>query len=116
MKCTLFVLCVGLCLASAGCTNFPSQSSLEGAGPQQGVQMQTATCSTLVVLDWNLTGNGPVSITVTDGAGHTVYANDNNVDGNVDNSTNLTGTTGTWTLALDASEFDGNYNVEIQCP
>jgi hypothetical protein len=117
MKSALFVLCFGLLeLLASGCTNLPSDVTLEGAGPQQGLQTQTATCSTLVELDRDLSGSGPVSITVTDGAGHTVYFNDDDVTGNIDDTSNLTGLTGTWTITLDASAFDGSYNVELSCP
>jgi hypothetical protein len=107
---------VTLGVLAAGCTNFPSQSSIEGSGPTSGRQVQTASCSTLVELDLDLGGSGPVSISVTDGAGHTVYANDNDVTGSIDTTDDLSGVTGTWTLTVDVSDFDGSYNVELQCP
>jgi hypothetical protein len=101
---------------AAGCTNFPSQASIEGSGPASGSQVQTATCGTLVELDLNLAGSGPVAISVTDGAGHTAYTNANQVTGSTDTTDNLSGFTGTWTLTVDASEFYGSYNIELQCP
>jgi hypothetical protein len=100
----------------AGCTTLPSQASIEGSGPASGPEVQTATCSTLVELDLNIGGSGPVSISVTDGSGRSVYANDNDVNGSIDTSDDLTGVGGTWTLTVDASEFSGSYDVELQCP
>lgn len=118
MKRALFG-CVGvvcLSLSLSACTNIPSQASIEGDSPGTGPQTQTASCGALVELDLNLTGTGAISIKVTDGSGRTVFANDGPVNGNLDTTDNLSGVTGTWTLTVDPTDFDGNFNIELSCP
>ena len=116
MKSEIARRCIGtlLALVPVSCTNFPSTANVEGAGPASSPQTQTASCGSLVELDVNLSGSGSASISVTDGVGRTVFAN--HVPAQTDDTNDLTGATGTWTLVVDATAFDGSYNVELQCP
>jgi hypothetical protein len=108
--------CISTLLAvlPASCTNLPSTASVEGTGPATVSQTQTASCASFVELDVNLSGSGSASISVTDGTGKTVFAHQ--VPAQTDDTNDLSGAAGTWTLVVDATAFDGSYNVELQCP
>jgi hypothetical protein len=111
--------CVGvvyLSISLFACTNLPSQASIEGDAPGTGPQTQTASCGALVELDLDLSGTGSVSILVTDGSGRKVFDNDSPITGNLNTTDNVTGIAGTWTLTVDPTDFDGNFNVELSCP
>jgi hypothetical protein len=100
-----------------GCGSGQPTAEVDGSGFGNGPESQTVSCGTTASLERNLTGGvGTVSVTVLDGKSNTVYQNSNAIAGTTDDTQELSGSSGTWTLVVNPQDFAGQYKITLQCP
>jgi hypothetical protein len=103
-------------LGLAGCSiGLPSSAEIDGSGVSALPQSQTASCGTFATLDRYVAGSGSAQIQVTDGSGHSVYDQPAEITGEINDSQQLTGVAGTWTLAV-AGDLSGQWKFTLECP
>ena len=98
----------------AGCL-LPDSAEVSGSGVTSERQVQTVRCATDATLDRYAAGGGAISIRVFDGDGRKVYDDASSVAGQIDDTRDLGGGVGTWTLAVDAEGFAGQFKISLAC-
>ncbi len=104
------ILAFALC---AGCVSSSIEAS--GSGTASEMQTQTVECGPAVSLDRYVAGAGGVGITVFDGDHHPVYDDSSNVTGEVNDSRDLDGASGTWRLTVDPQGVAGQFKIQLNC-
>jgi hypothetical protein len=112
----LFCGCLAA-LSVAGCTiGVPESAEIDGSGVGSGPESQTVSCGTSTSLEtYTAGGGGGLQITVLDGEGRRVYNGGSDVQGEADNTQQVDGAPGTWTLSVDAEGFSGQFKVTLGC-
>jgi len=104
------------CAACAACIDLPASVEASGSGVSTGQQRQTVGCGGSATLDRYLAGGGgPVAITILDGAGRAIYDDHTAVNGEVNDSRQVGGTSGLWTLAVNPEGFAGQFKIALHC-
>jgi hypothetical protein len=98
----------------AGCL-LPGSVEVSGSGASSGLVVQKLSCESGETLDRYEAGAGAVRITVSDGLHAPAYNDFSDVTGEVNDSRDLGGTSGTWQLAVDAGGFAGQFKITLTC-
>jgi hypothetical protein len=98
-----------------GCAVNANSVDVSGSGVSDGTQSRLIECQTGVTLTRYEAGGGPISVMVTDGAGHRVFEDDTTIAGEVSDDQALPGTAGSWSLSVDPTAFSGQFKITLQC-
>jgi hypothetical protein len=102
-------------LFCAGCIGIPASVEASGSGVTTGRQTQTVRCGADATLDRYLAGAGGVAITISDGAHRKIYDDVAGVTGEINDSRDVSGDSGTWTFSVDPDGFAGQFKITLQC-
>ena len=99
-----------------GCLSLPGSVEVTSSGEATGLDTQELDCGTRASLDRYAAGSGPLWITVGDGTLQPAYNGNDEVTGEIDDSHDLSGNSGTWKLAVNAPGFAGQFKITLSCP
>lgn len=109
------LLSAALCaVLLAGCTG--NAVTVAGQGYKTGTETRTLTCGEHGNLALGVQGAGKMSVSVTDGAGKTIFSEGGVSAGQDGTAQELHGEPGTWTLKVSTGfGYSGQYGITLSC-